>query len=183
MPLNILLSAVRSTSVVFVWKIKRSLLPFSYVDRVKIKTLIRSAKWICLSESYRIIESSEFEGMLKGHLVQLPCNEQGHLQLHQIAQSLIQADLEHLQGQGIHHLGTTCSTASPPFTVKLNTGQSFIFFLFPYGNCTLYFCVLPVCLLSVGFFSANIRLGQVSIQNSELELFTIHVSPVSWKLL
>jgi len=102
--------------------------------------------------------------MLKGHLVQLPCNEQGHLQLHQIAQSLIQADLEHLQGQGIHHLGTTCSTASPPFTVKLNTGQSFIFFLFPYGNCTLYFCVLPVCLLSVGFFQQILDLVKLAFK-------------------
>ena len=26
----------------------------------------------------------ELEGTCKGHLVQLPCNEQGHLQLHQV---------------------------------------------------------------------------------------------------
>jgi len=34
--------------------------------------------------SHRIIESFELEGTLQGHLVQLPCTEQGHLQLHQV---------------------------------------------------------------------------------------------------
>ena len=31
-----------------------------------------------------MIASFELEGTLKSHLVQLPCNEQGHLQLHQM---------------------------------------------------------------------------------------------------
>ena len=31
-----------------------------------------------------VIELYELEGTLKGHLVQLPCNEQGQLQLHQV---------------------------------------------------------------------------------------------------
>ena len=44
------------------------------------------------------MESFELEGTFKGHLVQLPCNEQGHLQLDQIAQSPIQPDTECLQG-------------------------------------------------------------------------------------
>jgi len=30
------------------------------------------------SLGHRIIESFELEGTLEGHLVQLPCNEQGH---------------------------------------------------------------------------------------------------------
>ena len=34
------------------------------------------------------MESFELEGTLKGHLVQIPCNEQGHLQLDQGAQSI-----------------------------------------------------------------------------------------------
>ena len=51
-----------------------------------------------------IIESFELEGILKSHLAQLPCNEQGHPQLDQVAQSLVQSDLECLQGGGIHHL-------------------------------------------------------------------------------
>jgi len=51
-----------------------------------------------------IIKPFELEGTLKGHLVQLPCNEQGHLQLDQGAQSPIQPDLVYLQGQDFHHL-------------------------------------------------------------------------------
>ena len=36
----------------------------------------------------------ELEGTFKGHLVQLPCHEQGHPQLGQVAQNPIQPDLE-----------------------------------------------------------------------------------------
>ena len=43
------------------------------------------------------------EGTFKDLLVQLLCNEQGHLQLDQFAQSPVQPDLECLQGQSIHH--------------------------------------------------------------------------------
>jgi len=56
------------------------------------------------SQKGRIIESLELEGTIKGHLVQLPCNEQGHPQLDQVAQGLIQPCLESLQGWGIHHI-------------------------------------------------------------------------------
>ena len=52
----------------------------------------------------RIIESLELEGTFKGHLVQLPCNEQGRAQLDQVAQGLIQFHPESLQGWGIHHI-------------------------------------------------------------------------------
>jgi len=44
--------------------------------------------------SHRIKGSLELEGTLKGHLVQLPCNEQGHAQLNRAAQGLIQPGLE-----------------------------------------------------------------------------------------
>ena len=37
-----------------------------------------------------IIKPLDLEGTLKGHLVQPPCNEQGHLQLAQVVQSPIQ---------------------------------------------------------------------------------------------
>ena len=51
---------------------------------------------------YRVIEFSELEGIFKGHLTQLPCNEQGQPQSDQVAQSLVQPDLESLQGRGIN---------------------------------------------------------------------------------
>jgi len=53
---------------------------------------------------HQIIESFELEGTFKGHLVQLLCNEQAHLQLNHVAQSLVQTDLECLQGGGIYDL-------------------------------------------------------------------------------
>jgi len=51
---------------------------------------------------HRITESLELEGTFKGHLAQLPCNEWGHPQLDQVAQGLIQACFESLQG--IQHI-------------------------------------------------------------------------------
>jgi len=52
---------------------------------------------------YRIIEWFGLEGTFKGHLVQPPSNEQGHLQLDQVAQSPVQPGLECFQGWGIYH--------------------------------------------------------------------------------
>jgi len=46
------------------------------------------------------MESFDLEGTFTGHLVQLPCNKQGYLQLDQVAQTPIQPDLERLQGWG-----------------------------------------------------------------------------------
>ena len=50
------------------------------------------------------MEYFELEGTFKGQLVQFLCNEQGHLQLDQVAQSPIQRDLECFQGWGIYNL-------------------------------------------------------------------------------
>jgi len=52
-------------------------------------------------EWFRIIDSLELEGTFKGHL---PRNKQGRAQLDQVAQSLLQPDLESLQGRGIRRL-------------------------------------------------------------------------------
>ena len=51
-------------------------------------------------EFCRIIESFEFEGTFKGHLVHFLCDEKGHVQLDQ---SPVQPDLDSLQGQDTHH--------------------------------------------------------------------------------
>jgi len=47
---------------------------------------------------HRITDFFELEGTSKGHLVQLLCNEQGHLCLDQVCQSLVQSDCECLPG-------------------------------------------------------------------------------------
>ena len=43
-----------------------------------------------IDTAHRITESLEREWAFKGHLVQHPCNEKGHLQLNQVAQSPVQ---------------------------------------------------------------------------------------------
>ena len=54
-------------------------------------------------------ESFELEGTIEGRLVQLLCTEQGHLQLDQVAQSLVLPDTECTQGWGIHHPCIQCT--------------------------------------------------------------------------
>lgn len=44
------------------------------------------------------------EVTFKGHLVQPPCLDQGHIQLDEVFQNPIQPDLEFFQGCGIYHL-------------------------------------------------------------------------------
>lgn len=45
----------------------------------------------------------ELERTIEGYVVQLPCHEQGHIQLGQGAQSPTPSDLEYIQEQDIHH--------------------------------------------------------------------------------
>lgn len=49
--------------------------------------------------NHKIIESLEVEGAFNCHLVQLPCKEQGHLQLKDVVQNQVQPDCDCLQGQ------------------------------------------------------------------------------------
>ena len=55
----------------------------------------------CLSQNYWTVW---LEWTLKGRLVQPICNEQGHLQLDQVARSPVQSDLEWFQGWGTEHI-------------------------------------------------------------------------------
>jgi len=76
---------------------------------ISCKSLIiyRSAKTlkICLSNNwYVLLQNHRIIQTFKDPQVQLPCNEQGHLQLEQVAQNLIHPDLECLQGWGIPHI-------------------------------------------------------------------------------
>ena len=72
-----------------------------------------------------IIEFLELEGAFKGYLVQLPCNEQGHPQLNQVAQRPLHPDLECVQGWGIYHL------SGQPVPVPHNPYCKRLFFLYP----------------------------------------------------
>jgi len=63
---------------------------------------------------HRITEWFGLEGTLKGHLLQLPCSEQGHLQTDQVAQSPVQPGLECFHGWDIDHLSGQPVPVSPP---------------------------------------------------------------------
>jgi len=47
-----------------------------------------------VKRAHRITKSLELEGTFRDHLVQLSCNEQGHLQFDQGAHGHVQPDLE-----------------------------------------------------------------------------------------
>ena len=63
--------------------------------------------------NYRIIESFDLEGILKGHLVQFLCNKQGYLQLIRCSEPL-SPDLEYVQGE---HFRGQCPRCSLPFSL------------------------------------------------------------------
>ena len=56
--------------------------------------------------NHRIEDFLELEGTFKDYLAELPCNEQGHPQLYQVAQSIIQPGLESRQGQGFNYISS-----------------------------------------------------------------------------
>jgi len=58
--------------------------------------------------------------IFKGHLVQPPCNKQGHLQLDEVAQRPIQSGLKCFQGWGIFHLsGQSVPVFHHPCSINL----------------------------------------------------------------
>jgi len=80
----------------------RHILPFdtSWSEQLVIP---KQSKGIQAAQHHRI-ECFGLEGTFRGHLAQPPCSEQGHLQLHQAAQSPVQPGLECFQGGGIYTL-------------------------------------------------------------------------------
>lgn len=60
----------------------------------KWQTLALIATSVSTGSNHRIIDVFQLEGTFKGHLVQVSCNEQGHPHVDQVAQSLVQPDLE-----------------------------------------------------------------------------------------
>ena len=92
----------------------------------------RSCNSYGLSQNHKIIESFGLDETCKGHLVQAPCNKQGHLQQDQVAQSPIQPDLEWFHADSTNSLGNLfqcftliiknffliCSLNLPSFSLK-----------------------------------------------------------------
>lgn len=78
---------------------------------------------------------------IKDYLVQLPCNEEEHLQLHQVAQCPIQPDTECPQAWDTHHLCCLlllwAFQVSPPFPPKAldkDSVPSHTFVMHPYSK-------------------------------------------------
>ena len=76
--------------------------------------MLLSNKHLQNNYNNKTIKLFELERTFKA---QPPCNELGHLQLSQVAQSLVQSQLECLQGWGIHDLSLG-DQGLPTFTVK-----------------------------------------------------------------
>jgi len=66
------------------WGICGDLLGFKYCHVSYQNKISLGHNFHLMKVSRDAIESFELEGTFKGHLVQLPRNEQGHLQLHQV---------------------------------------------------------------------------------------------------
>ena len=114
------------------------------------------AKW-----QHRIIESLELEKTFKGHLVQLTCHEQGHLQLNQVAQISLNLNISR---DGPSTLGNLfhcftkcgrimreiCEIVADPCTLWCSfPGILCSFRQWLHGTLSICFLLMPGCLFSL----------------------------------
>ena len=86
-----------------------------------VTNIIFKKQTICCSDfpfNHRIIEPSELEGTLKGHPVQLPCNERGHPQLDQVLRAPSSLTLNASRNGAPTASLALCSSASPLLSKK-----------------------------------------------------------------
>ena len=72
------------------WMLKKCCREQDTVSHPRAKGSVLTRTRVTCIHKHRITESFELERTIKGNLVQLPCNEWGHLQLGQVAQSPVQ---------------------------------------------------------------------------------------------
>jgi len=113
-----------------------------------------------LNIHHRITEPFGLEGTFKGHLVQRPCSERGHLQLDRVAQGPLQSDFECFHGWGIDHF----SRQPVPVFHHPHCKKDL---LYTQSKCTLFqFKTIAPCPIATGpakmFVPVNVQPHQVA---------------------
>lgn len=74
-----------------------------------------------------IIELFDLEGTLRGHLIQLPCSDQGHMQFKQVATQIFICSLDARSHTGKYsvYIQDRCDESSPPIWAALSPKMIF----------------------------------------------------------
>ena len=87
-------------------------MPRKTIGKALVEAAFAGSLVVCTSHTsmnHITIESFELEGTLKGHLFQVPCHEQGHLQLHQVLRATSSLTLNIIRdGASTTSLGNLC---------------------------------------------------------------------------